>query len=150
MKIANFMQIKSLPLWSLIGKISVLPILAFFSCAEPVEQSQENTFRHHVIFDTDANNEIDDQHALAYLLFSGDIFAVEGVTVNATSGPGHGISGHIDGQYDEAKRIMQLCAVYDDIPLFKGANGSFEEIKGTWILPNLTDMRQLILLLNRP
>jgi purine nucleosidase len=130
MKIANFMQIKSLPLWSLIGKISVLPILAFFSCAEPVEQSQENTFRHHIIFDTDANNEIDDQHALAYLLFSGDIFAVEGVTVNATSGPGHGISGHIDGQYDEAKRIMQLCAVYDDIPLFKGANGSFEEIKG--------------------
>ena len=25
-----------------------------------------------VIFDTDANNELDDQHALAYLLFNGD------------------------------------------------------------------------------
>jgi purine nucleosidase len=41
----------------------------------------------------------------------------------------NGISGHIDGQYDEAKRIMQLCTVFEDIPLFKGANGSFEEIR---------------------
>ena len=37
-----------------------------------------------VIFDTDANNELDDQHALAYLLFSGNAFAVEGITVNST------------------------------------------------------------------
>ena len=41
-----------------------------------------------IILDTDANNELDDQHAIAYLLFNGDTFAVEGITVNATSGGG--------------------------------------------------------------
>jgi purine nucleosidase len=129
--------IKTLASWSLFGKmLMIIPVFTIFSCAEQISQSRETSFRHHVIFDTDANNEIDDQHALAYLLFSGDVFAVEGVTVNATSGPGHGISGHIDGQYDEAKRIMQLCAVYDHIPLFKGANGSFEEIKGNLDSPD--------------
>jgi hypothetical protein len=30
-----------------------------------------------VLFDTDANNEVDDQHALAYLLFNGKAFQVE-------------------------------------------------------------------------
>ena len=30
-----------------------------------------------VLLDTDANNEIDDQHAIAYLLLSGDAFLVE-------------------------------------------------------------------------
>ncbi len=114
-----------------ISLTSTLMLIGVFvsSCASIPDNTNTTTFKHHVIFDTDANNEIDDQHALAYLLFSGDVFAVEGVTVNATSGPGHGISGHIDGQYDEAKRIMQLCTVDEDIPLYKGANGSFEEIK---------------------
>ncbi len=111
--------------------IPIFILLLFFSSctAKKTQELQDAGFKHHVIFDTDANNEIDDQHALAYLLFNGDVFAVEGVTVNATAGPGHGISGHIDGQYDEAKRIMQLCTVFEDIPLYKGANGSFEEIK---------------------
>ena len=116
--------------WSIAGKL--LPALVFTAlaaCAEAPEKVEEPAFRHHVIFDTDANNEIDDQHALAYLLFSGDVFAVEGVTVNATSGPGGGISRHVSGHYDEAKRIMQLCGVFDDIPLLTGADGSFEEIK---------------------
>src|SRR4029453_2741022 len=36
------------------------------------------------LVDTDANNELDDQHALAYLLFNGRSFDVEGITVNAT------------------------------------------------------------------
>ena len=35
-----------------------------------------------ILFDTDANNELDDQHALAYLLFNGQDFEVEGITVN--------------------------------------------------------------------
>ncbi|MEY3896633.1 MAG: hypothetical protein RLZZ214_2153, partial [Verrucomicrobiota bacterium] len=34
-----------------------------------------------VILDTDANNELDDQHAIAYLLCSGETFDVEGITV---------------------------------------------------------------------
>ncbi len=76
-----------------------------------------------LIFDTDANNELDDQHALAYMLMNGDIFDVKGITVNATIN-GKGIQGH----YDEAERILQLCNLRDSLPLLKGAEGNFGEI----------------------
>lgn len=83
-----------------------------------------------VIFDTDANNEVDDQHALAYLLFSGDHFDVVGVTVNATSSPSENPEErHIQYHFAEAKRILELCGLYGKIPLKSGADGSFEEIK---------------------
>jgi len=84
-----------------------------------------------VIFDTDANNEVDDQHALAYLLFNGDYFNVEGVTVNATSDPdGFDIPSHVEDHYDEARRVMQLGGeLYGKIPLLTGAQDSFEEIR---------------------
>jgi purine nucleosidase len=77
-----------------------------------------------VLFDTDANNELDDQHALAYLLFNGDVFDVVGVTVNTTRN-----GGNIHEQYLEAERVMRLCNQFGKIPLLKGANGSFEEIR---------------------
>lgn len=76
-----------------------------------------------VIIDTDANNELDDQHALAYLLLNGDTFAVAGVTVNATRG-----GGDVRQHYEEARRVMALCGV-TGIPLHAGANGSFEAIR---------------------
>lgn len=76
-----------------------------------------------IIFDTDANNELDDQHALAYMLLNGDTFDVKGITVNATYN-GKGIQGH----YDEAERIMQLCNLKNAVPLLKGAESNFEEI----------------------
>jgi purine nucleosidase len=78
-----------------------------------------------VIVDTDANNELDDQHALAYMLLNGDTFDVKGVTVNATRG-----GGDIRGHYEEARRVMALCTVAG-IPLHAGANGSFEAIRPT-------------------
>jgi len=77
-----------------------------------------------VIFDTDANNELDDQQAMAYLFFNNSIFNTKAVTVNATYN-----GGNIDDQYAEAERIMQLCKVATKIPLLKGANKSFLEIK---------------------
>jgi hypothetical protein len=77
-----------------------------------------------VIFDTDANNELDDQQAMAYLFFNSSIFNTKAVTVNATYN-----GGNIEDQYAEAERIMKLCKVADKIPLFKGANGSFSEIE---------------------
>ena len=43
-----------------------------------------NNQKTRVILDTDANNELDDQHAIAYMLFNGDYFQVEGITVNRT------------------------------------------------------------------
>ena len=82
-----------------------------------------------VFLDTDANNELDDQHAMAYLFFNKDVFDVRGVTVNATYN-----GGDIDKQLDEAVRVMKLCNVFTSTPVVKGANGSFEEI-----LPDVND-----------
>jgi purine nucleosidase len=108
----------------------VLSVFINSSCTEQMEKTGKPNYKHHVIFDTDANNEVDDQHALAYLLFNGDYFAVEGITVNATSGPGSAReTSHVSDHYDEAKRVMQLCGVYNKIPLLTGANGPFTEIK---------------------
>lgn len=89
------------------------------------EQTKENK-KHQVIFDTDANNELDDQHALAYLLFNGNDFDVKGVTVNTTFN-----GGSIDKHYEEAERVIALCGLMGKIPLFRGADGSFEEIRPT-------------------
>jgi purine nucleosidase len=80
-----------------------------------------------LIFDTDANNELDDQHALAYMLLNGNTFDVKGITVNATYN-GAGIQGH----YDEAERIMQLCNLKGAVPLLKGAEKNFDAIAQTF------------------
>lgn len=110
--------------------IAFLPAFLLLSCANNNEKAEETTSKHHVIFDTDANNEVDDQYALAYLLFSGDHFAVEGVTVNATSDPdGYSTLSPVSDHYDEAKRIMQLCGVWGEIPLYAGAQKGFNDIK---------------------
>ena len=77
-----------------------------------------------VIFDTDANNELDDQHALAYLLLDRQTFDVIGITVNATWG-----GGEIEAHYKEAERVVDLCGLKGEVPIFKGANGGFTEIK---------------------
>ena len=80
--------------------------------------------KHRVIFDTDANNELDDQHALAYLLLNGDAFTVRGITVNATDS-----GGEIANHYREAERILKLCNQDGKIPLLNGANADFDDIK---------------------
>lgn len=77
-----------------------------------------------IIFDTDANNELDDQHALAYLLFNDNTFDVKAVTVNTTYN-----GGNINEQYAEAERVMKLCRAMGKVPLLKGANGSFKKIE---------------------
>ena len=109
-------------------------LLAFISCNNdkaPAEQeSTDNVVIEEppalipVIFDTDANNELDDQHALAYLFFNGNTFDVRGVTVNATYN-----GGEIDGHYAEAERVLKLCNVDGQIPLYTGANDDFETIR---------------------
>jgi purine nucleosidase len=76
-----------------------------------------------VVLDTDANNELDDQHAIAYMLFSGDRFDVEGITVNRTHG-----GGGIDEQMVEAVRVVRLAGLHGQVPVVKGADGSFEQI----------------------
>jgi inosine-uridine nucleoside N-ribohydrolase len=101
---------------NLVLLITICTVL--FSCGQPDKVR--------IIFDTDANNELDDQFALMYLLANGNSFDVEGVTVNATKSGG-GIQEH----YDEAQRIMELAFSFDKVPLLKGADASFEEISST-------------------
>lgn len=102
-----------------------LIIALFFLAGCTVTQEQEQAPKKiTVLFDTDANNELDDQHALAYLLLNGNTFDLAGVTVNATKS-----GGDIEAQYAEAFRVMKLCGFENDLPLFKGANGSFDSIQ---------------------
>jgi hypothetical protein len=58
--------------------IAAISIFVLYSCVICPEQAEETISKHHVIFDTDANNEVDDQYALAYLLFSGIILLWKG------------------------------------------------------------------------
>ncbi len=77
-----------------------------------------------VIFDTDANNELDDQHALAYLLLNDQTFNVLGITTNATYN-----GGEIDEHMKEAQRVVDLVGWKDKVAVIKGANGNFSEIR---------------------
>jgi purine nucleosidase len=77
-----------------------------------------------VILDTDANNELDDQHAIAYLLLNPDVFDVEGITVNRTRS-----GGDIDQHYGEAVRLVRLCARDPEVKVYRGAERAFDDIK---------------------
>lgn len=79
-----------------------------------------------VIFDTDANNELDDQHALAYLLLNEQTFHVLGITTNATRN-----GGEIDEHVKEAQRVVDLVGWKERVDVIKGANGNFEDIRPT-------------------
>jgi purine nucleosidase len=76
-----------------------------------------------ILLDTDANNEIDDQHAIAYMLLSGDVFLVEGLTVNRTNN-----GGDIEAQALEAERVVGLCNMHPALSVTRGASSSFGEI----------------------
>jgi purine nucleosidase len=103
-----------LPIWALL--LLVLSLLIACTNSEPEKIR--------VLLDTDANNELDDQHAIAYLLFNGDYFDVEGITVNKTID-----GGDVEQHYKEAERVVKLCNLYNKIVIYKGANGTFDEIK---------------------
>ena len=110
--------------------LAVISWSLIVSCKAPekeavTETSETVSKRLPVILDTDANNELDDQHAIAYLFYNQDTFDIKGITVNTTMG-----GGNIDAQYAEAERIMKLCAI-DSIPLLKGADKSFAAIAPT-------------------
>jgi inosine-uridine nucleoside N-ribohydrolase len=101
--------------------------VSIFSCTSaPTETTESESEKMRVIFDTDANNELDDQQALAYLFFNQETFDIEGIAVNATIN-----GGDIEGHYDEAERIMKLCQVDGKIPLIRGANSNFKAIQNS-------------------
>jgi hypothetical protein len=105
---------------------TVLPILLTAALVAVWALPLEASGRIRVVLDTDANNEVDDQHAIAYLLFNGGTFDVEGITVNRTQN-----GGDLGQHYAEAVRVVQLCGLRDRIPVRRGASGSFEAIRGS-------------------
>ncbi|MCY1721380.1 nucleoside hydrolase [Prolixibacteraceae bacterium Z1-6] len=86
-------------------------------------QKSKDSEKLKILIDSDANNELDDQHALAYSFLNKEVFDVVGVTVNNTRN-GYGIQG----QYDEAERIIKLFDLEEKVPLFMGADKNYEEI----------------------
>jgi len=110
--------------------ISILLIFSFYqSCTKTESKNNANKIR--IILDTDANNELDDQHAIAYMLFNSDIFDVEGIAVNKTYN-----GGSIEKHYEEAKRVVKLCNSASQIDVYKGASGTYDEIKDHINEPN--------------
>lgn len=107
-------------------------LFVHYGCSEKKAKSQfketeEQAAKAVVIFDTDANNELDDQHALAYLLFNADVFNIGAITVNATYN-----GGAIESHYREAERVLKLGAADGIIPLLAGANKNFKGITAAW------------------
>ena len=92
--------------------------------------SKNNLPKIRVLLDTDANNEIDDQHAIAYLLLSGDRFILEGITVNRTNN-----GGDIHEQAKEAERVIKLCDMDDKISVTLGASDSFSQTQSKVMKP---------------
>ena len=97
-----------------------------------------------ILLDTDANNEIDDQHAIAYLLLSGEPFIVEGLTVNRTNN-----GGDIEAQALEAERIVRLCTLHPQLTVTRGASESFNEIATHLNEPNFDGEAAVNLIIER-
>ncbi len=77
-----------------------------------------------VILDTDGNHSVDDQHAIAYLIFSQGIFDIKGITTNRTMG-----AGTIKSLTEEVNRVVKMCGEWDKIPVLTGADKDFNSIK---------------------
>jgi len=108
----------------LLGYFLIISIILSACTADPSKTTEIKSEKIRVILDSDANNELDDQHAIAYMLFNGQIFDVEGITVNKTYN-----GGNIDEHYNEADRIVSLCDLHSKIRIYKGASGTYDEIK---------------------
>ncbi len=79
----------------------------------------------HILIDSDANNEMDDQHAIAYALFNADVWHIDGITTNSTDSGGPAAE-----HTQEAERIVKLCASDDTVKVYTGATGDYDAIKG--------------------
>lgn len=98
-------------------------LLGFLSGCNNAETKTELSVKIPIILDTDANNELDDQHAIAYMLMNKKVFDIVGITVNTTR-----YGGLIEGHYEEAMRILTLFNEQENIVVKKGADASFREI----------------------
>ena len=113
------MNTRALGLWLFVAMVSMHLLVS-----AKVESNDANRTR--LIIDSDANNEVDDQHAIAYVLLNRECFHVEGITVNKTLG-----GGDIRRHAEEAERVVKLCNRYPDIRVYEGATRDFEGIRHT-------------------
>jgi inosine-uridine nucleoside N-ribohydrolase len=109
---------------SIIYGLLIAGTLSIFACQLKRNAEDSSLKKIPVILDTDANNELDDQHAMAYMLFNSQVFDVKGFTVNKTSN-----GGDIDEQFAEAERIVKLCGCLKKVSIFKGASGTYSDIE---------------------
>ncbi len=103
----------------------LIVFLAPAGCVMPDDPVVNTPEKIRLIIDTDANNELDDQYALTYVLHNQDVFELEGITVNRTYS-----GGSIDDHYDEAARILTL-AKRTEVPLYRGASATYDKIVPT-------------------
>lgn len=101
----------------------LLFIATLGSAAHCPAQAGKGHFPSRVILDTDANNELDDQHAIAYLLLNGGSYDLAGITVNRTIG-----GGPVEEHAREAERVVEMVGLKGKVKVIAGADGSFEEI----------------------
>jgi hypothetical protein len=113
------------------GNPAVLCALTFLllACAAPndpppgtASQAPADTTCIRLIIDSDANAELDDQHAIAYGLLSGDAFQIEGITINRTG------DAPIDTHTAEARRVVRLTGLDGAVPIREGASGTYQTI----------------------
>jgi purine nucleosidase len=104
--------------------ILCVPAIIFSGCTASSGINKIKQEKIRIILDSDTNNEIDDQYAIAYMLFNGQVFDVEGITTNATRD-----GGNIEEHTKEARRVVTLCSLQNQIKVYSGANGSFDAIK---------------------
>ena len=91
-----------------------------FAAERPVAPWPPPSGQLRLIVDTDAANEIDDQHALALVLGSLDRFRLEGL-VAAHFGEAGGAKG-IDKSYAELERVLDKAGMSHKYPLLRGAD----------------------------
>ena len=83
-----------------------------------------------LILDSDANNELDDQHAIAYMLLNQDTYNPLGITINGTK-----YGGDATEQAKEAERVAKMVGKYgENVKIIAGASNCFDSI-----VPNIAN-----------
>jgi inosine-uridine nucleoside N-ribohydrolase len=121
-----------------------LLLFVFFVISSVLAVADPGSSALRVILDTDANNEVDDQHAIAYLLLNPEAFAVEAITINGTRNGGDAAKQRI-----EAERVVALCQRMGDFPIGTGATKDYEEISAALNEPGFDGQEAVDLIIAR-
>ena len=78
-----------------------------------------------IVLDTDANHGVDDQNAIAFIVFRQDVFDIRAMVSNSTPGTS------IGGMHDELEDIVAVCGAAGQFPLGRGPEqgNNFEQLR---------------------